>query len=271
VKLRITGIVFALALLSFQVCGAGAGEAPDADSIMKEMKDALEPEIASTRTLKFTIMDEKGAVTNTWIAREGRMELSNGKRTLLVMLQPEEVKGVARLVWEKEGGESVQWMYLPALKRIREMGPIDSYDSFQGTDFTNSDIGFISVRGTHTLLGETNHKGTTAYSIETVPVQKEKFSKIITMVAKDSFLPLERDMYDVNGVLWKTHFFEDVTVINNIATPLAVRMVDVQTKTSTAYKVDHVCYGAVIPSEIFEPKNLANALQFDFCPLPTGE
>lgn len=241
----------------------------DVETIINNMKSAFEPEISSTRTLVFTIKDH-GRVTNTMTAREGRKKLPDGKRTLLVMIEPAEVKGLSRLTWERHDGINWQWVYLPALKRTTRIVPINAYDSFQGTDFTYSDIGFIDVRGTHKLLGEEEHAGVAVYKIETIPNETWYYSRIITWVDKKNFLPLQRDLYDVSGTLWKTQLFEEGTVINNIPTPLQIRMLDVQAQTSTEYKVSEVCYGADIPDEVFKPTGLANALQYDFCPLPAA-
>jgi hypothetical protein len=240
----------------------------DATTIINKMKEALEPEISCTRKVVFTLKDDHGQVTNTWVAREGRKKLPDGKRSLLIMLEPNGVKGVAFLVWERKDRTSVKWLYLPAMKRIVKMAPVMAYDSFQGTDFTYSDLGFINVRGTHKLLGVVDHLGSKAYKVETIPEAKWYYSRIITWISTKNFLPLERDDYDVTGTLWMTQLFEDVEVINNIPTPLQVRMLDVQSKTSREYRVSDICYGAPIPDEVFELKGLPNALNVPFCPLP---
>lgn len=154
------------------------------------------------------------------------------------------------------------------MKRVVEMAPVMAYDSFQGTDFTYSDLGFIDVRGVHKLLGVEEHLGSKAYKVETIPEARWYYSRIITWVSTKNFLPLERDCYDVTGTLWKTQLFEDVAVINNIPTPLKVRMMDVQAKTSTENRVSEICYGAPISDEVFELRGLPNALNVPFCPIP---
>jgi outer membrane lipoprotein-sorting protein len=184
------------------------------------------------------------------------------------MIKPEELKGLARLVWEQNDETNIQWVYPPALRRVTKITPLNVYDSFQGTDFTYSDFDFINLQGTHKLLETTQLAEQAAYKIETIPEDTSYYSRIVTWVSKETFLPLERNFYDVSGKLWKKNVFEDITVINNIPTPLLVRMVDIQTKTSTDYKVSEVCYGAGLPDDIFEPSGLKNALQYDFCPLP---
>jgi outer membrane lipoprotein-sorting protein len=240
----------------------------DANTIISKMKEALEPEISCTRKLVFTIKDDQNKVTNTWVAREGRKKLADGKRTLLVMLEPDEVKGISTLMWEQNDKTDVRWTYLPAMKRFVKFVSSMAFESFQGTDFTYSDIGFINVRGTHKLLGIEEHLGKKAYKVETIPEAKWYYSRIIKWASTENFLPLERDFYDVAGNLWKTEFFEDVAGINNIPTPLKVRMIDVQTKTSTEYRVSDICYGAPVADEVFEPTVLPKALDVPFCPIP---
>lgn len=260
-------ILLAAVFFTLQILTASHAADPDAKTILNKMKAAIEPEIASTRTLTFLIKDHD-KVTTSWMAREARKALPDGKRTLLVMIEPLEVKGLARLVWEREGDINIQWVYLPALKRITKIVPVNSYDSFQGTDFTYSDFGFIDVRGTHKLLEMAERDGESVYKVETIPEDSSYYSRIVTWVSPKSFLPLERELFDITGRLWKRQLFEEVTVINNIPTPLLVRMENVQALTSTDYKVSEVCYGAGLPDEIFQPKGLTNALQYDFCPLP---
>ena len=243
----------------------------DAKTIINKMKEALEPEVSCTRKVVFTLKNDRGQVTSTWVAREGRKKLADGKRTLLVMLEPDEVKGTTLLMGELNDKASVQWIYLPAMKRVMKVVSAMTYESFQGTDFTYSDIGFINVQGTHKVLGVDEHLGSKAYKVETIPEMKWYYSRIITWISTENFLPLERDDYDVAGRLWKRQLFEDVTVINNIPTPLRVRMMDVQTKASTEYRVSEICYGAPIADEVFEPKGLPNVLEVPFCPLPPME
>jgi outer membrane lipoprotein-sorting protein len=266
-KKTFIGIALLLAAYLFQSGLSAFAAELDAGTVLDKMKAAFEPMEASTRTLNFFIKDHE-KVTNTWVAREARNALPDGKKTLLVMIEPDDIKGFARLVSERQNESNLEWMYLPALKRTVKLTPVNAYDSFRGTDFTYSDIGFINVQGTHKFLGEEERKGTMAYKIETIPEDRSYYSRIVTWVSKENFLPLERDLYDVTGTLWKTQFFEEVTVINNIPPPLRIVMRDVQAKTSTGYKVSEVCYGAGLPDEIFQPKGLPNALQYDFCPLP---
>jgi hypothetical protein len=150
-------------------------------------------------------------------------------------------------------------IYLPAIRRVRKLGPVEQYDSFLGTDFTYGDLDFIKLHEGYSLLGTEEHAGVRAYKVEEkVPQERAFYSRIITWVATDSLLPLQRNYYALNGELWKTELFEDVSVIDGVPTPLRIKMKDVEDVTSTEFTLSEVDYDADIPDAIFSPKELLN-------------
>jgi hypothetical protein len=96
-----------------------------------------------------------------------------------------------------------------------------------------------------------------AYKVEeAIPQDRAYYSRIVTWVAADSMLPLQKDYYDVAGALWKTEVFEDVSVIDGAPTPLHITMHDVQARTRTELKIQHVRYDIEIADELFDPFRL---------------
>lgn len=83
--------------------------------------------------------------------------------------------------------------------------------------------------------------------------------RVVTWIAADSFLPLERDDYDAADALWKVERFEDITVIGGVPTPLAIVMEDKQAGTSSELRVSSVRYDAQVPDGLFDPANLPKA------------
>jgi len=237
---------------------------PNVEMILKKMKNAFEPSLTSTRMVTF-VLKSKGEVTNKWVAREARKTGEQGKKSLLVMIEPASVRGIARLITEEEGEVNAMYVYLPALDRIRKIYPVMAYDSFLNTDFTFADLGFIDLRGKHSFIGIEEHDGTKAFKMETVPKDDWYYSRMVSWVTYDNYLPLQRDYYDRAERLWKSQYFEDITTVNNISTPLLVRMVDRQNLTSTEYKISELCYGANVPDEVFLLKNISHALEAAFC------
>ncbi len=164
---------------------------------------------------------------------------------------------MAYLIAEPKDKPTIMWTYLPALRRVRGLVPVDAYEHFLGTDFTYADLGFVRLHEKYRLLGEKEHAGAHAYRVEEqVPQERAYYSRLITWVAADSLLPLQRDYYDVAGTLWKTELFEQVAVIDGVPTPLRTRMQDVQQKTSTELNVSEVRYNVDIPDALFDPEGL---------------
>lgn len=102
--------LFLLMFILISVNSTILGADLDAKTIINKMKEALELGISCTKKVVFTLKDDHGQVTNAWIAREGCKKFVDGKRTLLVMLEPDGVKGVSLLIGERKDRTSVKWL-----------------------------------------------------------------------------------------------------------------------------------------------------------------
>jgi outer membrane lipoprotein-sorting protein len=233
---------------------------PDAQTILQRMKAALEPERPSTRTLVVAVRAADG-FTAEWTARQARKRLADGNRILTVILAPDDVKGVGLLIREQKDRPDEQWMYLPAIRRVRKLVAIDAQESFLGSDFTLADLGFVNLRDRKfSSLGEESVAGTPAYKVQEVLAGPHYYySRIVSWVAKDTMLPLRRDYYDAANHLWKTELYQDTAVINGVPTVLRIRMEDHFQGTSTELRVSDVRYDATIPDELFDPQKLREA------------
>jgi outer membrane lipoprotein-sorting protein len=222
--------------------------------IVKKMKEAFEPVRPSTR--KVVISATSGGETVQWVAYQARKQLPDGKRMLMVLIQPADLSGNAYVVSEPKDKPSAVWMWVPFLRRIREFTTVDAYEHFMGTDFTFADLGFVRLHPQYKLLGEEAHGGKQTYKIEeTVPKERAYYSRVVTWVDKGTLLPVQRDYYDVAGALWKTETFE-VTTIDGVPTPIRITMKDLQGKTSTEQQISNVAYDVNIPDETFDPMKL---------------
>jgi hypothetical protein len=194
---------------------------------------------------------------------------------LLVMLEPELVKGLGYLLMERENEDDVAFTYMPTVRRIKKIvGLVDRYASFFGTDFTYSDLGFIDLKGDYRILGEEKYEDKAAYKVEEkIPLKPMAYySKIITWVAKDSMLPLKREYYAPSGELWKVELFEDVTVVGGVPTAMRRIMKDVQLNTSTELDLQELQYCGTLSDDLFNPMNLATVtadpVWQPYCTLP---
>jgi len=225
--------------------------------VVKKMKEVFEPVRPSIRKVDITMTD--GGETNHWVARQAMKQFPDGKRMVMVMVEPNEVKGNAYIIWEPQDKPSAVWTYMPFLRRVRELVGVDAYEHFLGTDFTYADLGFIRLHPQYRLLGEEDHGGKKTYKIEeNVPKERAYYSRVITWVSKNSLLPAQRDYYDAVGNLWKTELFEEEK-IDGVPTPIRIQMKDLQGKSSTELHVNDVRYNVDVPDALFDPMKLSMA------------
>ena len=64
----------------------------------------------------------------------------DGDRSLFVFDEPRDVRGTAFLVHAKTQGADDQWLYLPALKRVKRINSANRSGSFMGSEFAYEDM-----------------------------------------------------------------------------------------------------------------------------------
>ena len=246
-------MVAALALLAV----VAAAETPE--TLLRQMKAWLEPAKPSTRKLVFTVRSGPGGAVE-WTAGQARGTEGDSNFTLTVLLAPADVRGTAVLIREQKGNPNAEWLYLPYLRRVRRVVPLDEFSAFLNTEFSDSDMGFVNLHDRKvTLLGEEAVDGTAAYKLQEVPDDQRTFKRIVTWLAKDTKQPLKREYYDVGNRLWKVETFQDVASVHDTPTAQRVRMEDVQSGYGSEYRVKDLAYGAPVPKELFDWQQLPKA------------
>jgi hypothetical protein len=78
---------------------------PDVITIMKQTKEVLEPVRPSARKVIISVDYKEGKME--WTATQARKNFPDGKRMLMVMLEPEDIRGLAALYREPENKPGV--------------------------------------------------------------------------------------------------------------------------------------------------------------------
>lgn len=246
-------------LLALGITPAAAAP-PDVTTIIQRMQAALEPVRPSTQKLTIFVRDSQGESTQS-IAYQVHKKVWDEDWRLIVLQAPETAKGITYLVQEQTGRPDLQWMYLPAVRRVRELSPIGAYQDFLGTIFTYGDLGLVDLRArTYKLLDKEKHAGVWAYKVQEIPTQPWYYSRIVTWIATDSFLPLQRNYYTPSNELWKIERFEEIKNIDGVPTPLWITMEDLRDGSSSKIEVSDVRYDVDVPDTLFDPAQLPGTL-----------
>ncbi|MEO8603475.1 MAG: outer membrane lipoprotein-sorting protein [bacterium] len=248
-------VIAALLLLALNA-PARAADKPEA--LLQRMQAWLEPAQPSTRRL--TVNVRSGGETATWTAGQARGPIDGGRAVLTVLLEPKDLRGTALLVRQQTGKAPEEWLYLPYLRRVRKIVPVDEFESFLNTELTYADLGFVNLADRAvTGLGAANLDGVAVMQLQEVPKDRDTFSRIVSSVVPATGQPIKREYYDVANRLWKVGTFENVATVHEVPTAQRIRMEDVQTGFGTELRATDIAFGLPIPPALFDPAQLSKA------------
>ncbi len=227
---------------------------PNPQEIMDKVMET-QTSNSSALDLALTLIESGGQ------ERERRLQtlsMTENKRTssITVFLSPSSVKNTRFLSVENEQGKTDQWIYLPALKRVKRIAATEEGGSFMGSDFSYADMAsttYEADEATHTLLEET----ATTYTVRSVPFDKTTYGKTETTVDKKTYLPLQVDFYAKDGTtLEKQLVTKQIEQMNGRWVPKIIIMTTIATGHSTKLEIIQAQYDIAMNSNYFTTRFL---------------
>ena len=164
-----------------------------------------------TSSMTMTLRTKRGQESN----REMRlkvMEVSDdGDRSVFVFDRPRDVKGTAFLVHAHKDGPDDQWLYLPALKRVKRISSANQSGSFMGSEFSYEDLGAAEVeKFTHRYLRDEPCGELECIVLERIPLSEESgYSRQLVWLDKDELRSMQIQYFDLREAHFKTMVMED--------------------------------------------------------------
>ncbi|MCF7824663.1 MAG: outer membrane lipoprotein-sorting protein [Candidatus Marinimicrobia bacterium] len=186
------------------------------------------------------------------------------EKKIMFFLQPADVKNTSFMNWSyaDETKNDDQWIYLPALKKVKRISSDSSGDYFMGSDFTYDDLGDRKVGDdTHTLLRTETLEGLECYVIESVTKNKDyMYSKTTTWVVKDRWYGLKKEFYDEDGEYLKSLTLLNVEQINGFWIITGTEMKNAQKDHTTRMEFKGVKVDAGIDEANFSERMMKRGL-----------
>jgi hypothetical protein len=232
------------------------------EKLFINMKAAMEPDGPSARKLTFVISGTQGEPAH-WLARQVRKSLPDGKRTLTLFLEPESVKGIALLTWERKDQPTVDFVYLAPVRRILKNADLEALPIVY-SEFTFADIAPIRLAdGQLTLLGAEQRASRRTLKVQEVPHATRPYARVVTWFAAESSLPIESEFYDANDAVVKTERF-DITAVDAVPVATDVRIEDKLDGGNTEMHVGDIRTDIAIPDTLFDPSRLGQVASDPF-------
>ena len=244
----------------------------EVEDVVDRMNRIFQPEEPVQRSITLEIRNEQGRIA-TYTGCEIRKSDTDGNRMLLVMNGPKSVEGFATLFFEPaDGSVTTTWIYFPPLDRVKKMRNIMAYESFLGSEFTYADLGIFQIKARYRLLADHEEKKENMLVLETIPEPDFYYSRMITFISSETFLPIKRYYYDKSGEHWKTLTFSDVQLDKNKRLlKMKMEMVDNSAGTGTIYRMDNSITGADVPGIPLTPEQLEKLADEPLCGSSVGQ
>ncbi len=216
-----------------------------------------------TSQLTMTLINKSGQ-TRVRKIQQYTKDFGSVEKSIMFFMSPADVKNTSFMNWsyDDENKEDDQWIYLPALKRVKRISSDSKSDYFMGSDFTYDDLGDRKLDAdVHKLLREETVNGLKCYVVESVSKDEDyMYSKTITWIRKDNFVGVKKEFYDEDGELLKTLSIKEVKKISGYWIITHSEMNNIQKNHKTIIKLSNISINTGVPASKFTERMMMRGL-----------
>ena len=178
---------------------------PKARAIMEKV-DARDDGKTLEQDMLMVLIDKNGGKRTRDIKSYSK-DFGEDSYRIMFFKSPADVKNTSFLTYDydKSSKDDDQWLYLPALKKVKRIPSADKSGSFMGSDFSYFDMTDRDLENyDFKLLKETKVRGHDAWMIESTPrnkkvIKESGYNKTVAIVRKDNFVVVRAINYMTNG------------------------------------------------------------------------
>ena len=221
--------------------------------------------LASEQTTTRMILTDKNGGTRQRVMKTyeftGDDHLS---KSMIRFLEPADIRNVGLLTWEQgEDSEDDQWLYLPALKKVKRISSSGKKKKFMGSDLTFEDLRQENT-STHAYrrLEDADVDGQACYVIEALPAtDKERktsgYSRRILYVRKDILITIKTEYFGRKDTMIKRMTASEIEPVKGEAWRTKVSVfADLNLKSATTIKVEQRDHTTMLDASFFSKGSL---------------
>ena len=200
----------------------------------------------STRYLRFKTLEVQG----------------DGDKNLTVFDKPRDIKKTAFLSFTHSLENDDQWLYLPALKRVKRISSSNKSGPFVGSEFAYEDITSQEVKKyTYKWLRDEEYQGQKSFVVEQIPAYENSgYTRRVVWIDQDEYRTLKVDFYDRKNSLLKTLTYGGYRkYLNQYWYPDEMFMVNHQTGKSTQFIWKNYTFRTGLSDKHFNKNSLKRA------------
>lgn len=260
---RVAKAVVSISLASLFCLGVQAqSSTPTGLEIAQEQKTRDKGWDNSVAEVTMILRNAQGQESSRKI-RSKALEIENdGDKALTIFEEPRDVQGTAFLSFSHATEPDEQWIYLPALKRVKRISTSNKSGPFMGSEFAYEDMtSFELEKFEFNYLGEEVFKGTPVYLLEQIPVDEfSGYSRQKVWLDKERYIPLKVEYYDRKNSLLKTLLMTNYKqYLGKFWRPDTSIMINAQNGKSTSLVMHSIEFKTGLEESDFDKNSLKRA------------
>jgi len=160
----------------------------------------------STANMTMELRNKQGDSSTRYIRIKTLEVIGDGDKSMSIFDKPADVKGTAFLTFSHAIKPDEQWLYLPALKRVKRINSKNKSGPFMGSEFAYEDIASQEVeKYTYKYLRDETLDGIDCFVIERYPAYEHSgYTRQVAWINKAEYRPEKIVFYDRKNTLLKT-------------------------------------------------------------------
>ncbi len=265
----LTGTLLLATLLTLPVSGFAEMSARD---IMQKVKDRDDGNNV-IMDMEMILIDSKGNTRERSIRsfRRDAPDNPEDSESIMFFLSPANVENTGFLTYDYDDGDKDddQWLYLPALKKVKRIAAADKSGSFMGTDFTYADMSSPDLDDyDYELMKEVEIDGHKVWQILSTPNNEEEiertgYTKSVVFVRQDNLVVIRSVNWVKKGNKNKFMEVKELKQIDGIWTPTEVVMTTKkgkETEHASVLKSSNIQYNQELDDDLFTQRRLSKGL-----------
>jgi outer membrane lipoprotein-sorting protein len=200
------------ALALFVMVGAAFAEEAPLPGAERGLEIATEAERRDTGwsdssvTLTMTLRNQHGDESVRTLRSLALEVEGDGDRSMTIFDEPADVRGTALLTFSHAVDPDDQWLYLPALGRVKRIASNNKSGPFMGSEFAFEDMSSQEIdKYTYNFLREESCGELSCFVIERFPVDRRSgYTRQVAWVDTEHYRAVQIEFYDRRNTLLKT-------------------------------------------------------------------
>ncbi|TVO75205.1 outer membrane lipoprotein-sorting protein [Sedimenticola selenatireducens] len=212
--------------------------------------------------MQMILRNKQGEESLREIRIQSLEQANDGDKSLTIFDKPLDVKGTAFLSFSHATEADDQWLYLPALKRVKRISSRNKSGPFMGSEFAYEDLSSFEIeKYTYKYIKDDTINEQTCFVVEQFPVDKNSgYTRRVVWIDQAEYRVQRAEFYDRKDSLLKTLSYSGYNqYLGKYWRPDKMDMLNHQTGKSTELLWKNYSFGNGLNDADFNKNSLKRA------------